>query len=298
MLAISKSVWAQTGQYSTRSANMLTTHPLNVLSRTSVNSWFVIVLAATSACRSGSSSAAPSAPSTSTTAKLAISRNSYNFPNTNVGDTQQSPALDVSATGTGSLTVSSVTSSNPSEFPLVNEASCIGTSLNSSTNCQIAVKFKPSAAGVRTAQVTVAGNDGSNVVVAVFGTGLGSSSSGGGDAGGGAGGGGGGGGGSTGGGGSSTSGGSFPQPPCVPNNTQNISLSIVNTTSIVIQVSATGTTRYSQSIDPGHIWALQSLDAGNYTLDGSAPGTPNVSFVPSTWTVVRGCDYLMQVVSK
>jgi len=296
MLAISRNVWTQTGQYSTSSANMLTTHPLKMLQRTSIASLFVVLLAATSACRSGSSASPSAPPSTTTTAKLAVSRSSYNFPNTNVGDTQQSPALDVSATGTGSLTVSSVTSSNPSEFPLVNEASCIGAALSSGASCQIAVKFKPSAAGVRTAQVTVTGNDGGNVTVAVFGTGLASSSSGGGDAGGG--GGSAGGGGSTGGGGSSTSGGSFPQPPCVPNNTQNISLSIINTTTIVIQVSATGATRFSTSIDPGHIWVLPSLDPGNYTLDGNAPSTPNVTFSSSTWTVVRGCDYLMQVVSK
>ncbi|HET9833673.1 MAG TPA: choice-of-anchor D domain-containing protein, partial [Vicinamibacterales bacterium] len=143
-----------------------------MLPRTSIVSWFVLVLAATSACRSGSSASPSAPPSTTATAKLAISSNSYNFPNTNVGDTQQSPALSVSATGTGSLNVASIASSNPSEFPLVNEASCIGTALSSSATCQIAVKFKPAVAGVRSAQVTVTGSDGSNVVVAVFGTGI------------------------------------------------------------------------------------------------------------------------------
>lgn len=265
--------------------------------RASIASCLFIVLA-TNACRSGSS-ASPSAPPTNTsTAKLAINTSGYNFPTPLlVGDTAQSPAIQVSVSGSGSLTVSSITTSNPTEFQLVNDTGCIGLALTSAApGCQIAVRFKPTAAGVRATQILVTGSDGSNAAIAVSGTAFTTGSSGGGgDSGGGSGGGGGGGGGgSTGG----SSGGSFPQPPCVPNNTQNISLSIINTTTIVISVTATGPTPLSAQIDPGHLTVFPSLQAGNYTLDGTAPGTSNAQFTPSTWTVVRGCDYLMNVVAK
>lgn len=259
----------------------------------------MILVLAMSACRSGSS-ASPSGQSPNTsTAKFATSTNSYSFDTPLVvGDTAQSSAIQVSASGTGSLTVSNITTSNPTEFPLVNEASCVGTTLTSATPaCQIAVKFKPSVAGVRAAQILVTGSDGSTAAIAVSGTAFtsGSSGSGGDSSGGGGGGGGGGGtGGSTGG----TSGGSFPQPPCVANNTQNISLTIVNTTTIVIGVTATGPTPLSATIDPGHVTVFPSLLPGNYTLDGIAPGSSNAQFTPSTWTVVPGCDYRMNVVAK
>jgi hypothetical protein len=265
-----------------------------MLTRVQLASCFVLVLA-TSACRSGSS-ASPSTTTTNTsTVKLAVNSNSYNFPTALlVGNEAQSPAIQVSATGTGSLTVANITTSNPTEFPLVNEASCIGAALTSTTPaCQIAVKFKPSVAGIRAAQILIVGSDGSNLAIAVSGTAVatGSGGSGGGGDTGGTGGGG------TGGSGG-TSGGSFPQPPCVPNNTQNISLKIINTTAIVIQVTATGPTPLSATIDPGHLSVFPTLAPGNYTLDGSVPGSSNAQFTPSTWTVVAGCDYLMQVVAK
>jgi hypothetical protein len=267
-----------------------------MLPRAPLASCLFLVLA-TGACRSGSS-ASPSAPSTTSTAKLAVTSSSYNFPTALlVGDVAQSPAIQVSASGSGSLTISNITTSNPSEFPLVNEASCIGMSLTSAaTACQIAVKFKPSAAGVRSAQILVTASDGTNAAIAITGTSVANGSSGsGGDAGGGAAGGGGGG---AGGGSGGSGGGSFPQPPCVPNNTSNISLSVTNTTSIVIGVTATGPTPLNATINPGHVQVFPTLEPGNYTLDGSAPATSNAQFFPSTWTVVRGCDYLMQVVAK
>jgi hypothetical protein len=31
------------------------------------------------------------------------------------------------------------------------------------------------------------------------------------------------------------------------------------------------------------------------TLAGATPGTPNAGFVPSSWSVVNGCDYLLQI---
>jgi hypothetical protein len=168
------------------------------------------------------------------------------------------------------------------------------------------VKFQPTAAGVRSSQLNIISSDGTSVGVAVFGTALstssdgsgGSGGGGGGDAGGSGGGSGGSGGGSTGGsGGTSNGGGSFPQPPCVPNFTNSISLSIVNTTTFTILVTADGPTHESASIGSSVVQVIP-IQAGNYTLNGQVPGSTNISFVPSTWTMVVGCDYLLNVVAK
>ncbi len=258
-------------------------------------SWLLLLPLVGSACRSSSSpSTGGTAPSTTPTiARLSLSRTTYNFPNTVVGDTATSSAIDVSAAGSGSLTVTSITSSDPTEFALPDAANCVGMALSAATACHITVNFKPAAAGVRTAQITLAGSDGGNVLIAVFGDALAPASSGGGSTdGSGSGATGGGSGGSTG-----TSSGSFPQPPCVPNYTQNITLSIVNTMTFSVQVSVDGPTHQTSAIAPFAI-QLYPLQPGNYTIGGSAPGSPNVTFSASTWTVVSGCDYLMQVVAK
>ena len=165
----------------------------------------IAALAAASCGSSSSQSSSPTAPSAPTTnAKLAVSQTSYPFPNTFVGQVSTSSSIDVSATGSGSVVISNVTSSNASEFALVNAATCIGTSLSGGApaTCHLTVKFQPTAAGVRSSQLNIVSSDGTSVGVAVFGTALSTSS----DASGGSGGGGGDAGGS--GGGSGGSGGS------------------------------------------------------------------------------------------
>src|SRR5215471_20255602 len=116
-----------------------------MLPRASLISSVVVVLAA-AACNKAATGTSPSTPAPTSAAKLAADRSSYGFPNTNVGDVVQSPVLQISASGSGSLTVASVTTSNVSEFQLVNDASCVGLTLTSNTSamCQIAVNFKPS----------------------------------------------------------------------------------------------------------------------------------------------------------
>ena len=267
----------------------------------------IAALAAASCGSSSSQSSSPTAPSAPTAnAKLAVSQTSYPFPNTFVGQVSTSSSIDVSATGSGSVVISNVTSSNASEFALVNAATCIGTSLSGGApaTCHLTVKFQPTAAGVRSSQLNIISSDGTSVGVAVFGTALstssdasGGSGGGGGDAGGSGGGSGGSGGSSGGSGGTSNGGGSFPQPPCVPNFTSSISLSIVNTTSFTILVTADGPTHESASI-PSSVVQVIPIQAGNYTLNGQVPGSTNISFVPSTWTMVVGCDYLLNVVAK
>src|ERR1051326_1718303 len=113
-----------------------------------VSSVLVLLVVATGCNRATTSTSPSSTTPTTAAAKLSIDRSSYGFPNTLVGDVSQSPTLQVSASGGGSLTVASVTSSNPAEFQLVNDASCVGLTLTASASsmCQIAVKFKPSVA--------------------------------------------------------------------------------------------------------------------------------------------------------
>ncbi|HUK34619.1 MAG TPA: hypothetical protein VLV86_11940, partial [Vicinamibacterales bacterium] len=140
---------------------------------------------------STSTTAAPSAPAPS--AKLALSQSSYHFPDTPVGQGATSPTFNLSATGSGSLTVASVTSSSPTEFPLVNPAGCVGMTLvgGASSTCVISAKFQPVTAGVRSAEITVTSSDGGSIVLDMFGSAF-SNGSAGGDGGGGGGGGGGG----------------------------------------------------------------------------------------------------------
>jgi hypothetical protein len=186
--------------------------------------------------------------------------------------------FELSATGSGSLTVTNVTSSNPAEFVLA-DGGCMGKTLVAGTSpCQIAVRFQPVTPGVRAAQVIVASSDGNTLALDVFGSAF---ATGAGDGGGS-------------GGGDANGGGSFPQAPCVPNTTNNITLSVINTTPVLIQVTLAGATPVSAAVPPGAIQTLALLP-GNYTLTGAAPGTANASFQQSSWSVVNGCDYLLQL---
>jgi len=235
----------------------------------------------TTGCQSKSGQAAinPAAPTGPFVARLAVNQNSYNFPATPIGQVANSPSFDVSATGNGTIVVANVTSSNPTEFPLANASGCIGMTLQegSASVCKVSVKFQPTTPGVRAAQITVMANDGSSVLVDVFGSAMtGGAADGGG------------GGGDLGGGGD----GSFPQAPCVPNTTGGISLNVINSTGFLIQLTLAGPQRQTFAVPPGAIQVL-ALQAGNYTLSGDAPGATNATFAPSSWAVSNGCDYLL-----
>jgi|KBSMisStaDraftv2_1062788.scaffolds.fasta_scaffold48217_2 hypothetical protein len=240
-----------------------------------------LVLSLFTACSGGSNPGANSSPTASNAAaKLTANQTSYNFPATLVGQVATSPMFELSAAGSGSLTVTSVTSSNPAEFVLADGA-CVGKTLVVGTSpCQIGVRFQPITPGVRAAQVIVASSDGNTLALDVFGSALASGSSpiddsgGGGESGGG--------------------GGSFPQAPCVPNTTGGIALNVINTTPLLVQVTIAGATRVTAAVPPGAIQTL-AIQPGNYTLTGEAPGTPNAVFIPSSWSVVNGCDYLLHL---
>jgi len=93
------------------------------------------------------------------------------------------------------------------------------------------------------------------------------------------------------------SGGSFPQAPCIPNTTGGIALTMGNATSLPVQVTLTGPTGVTVSLASGDTQTLALLP-GNYTLTGVAPGTTNSVFAPSSWSVVNGCDYILQIKSS
>ena len=243
----------------------------------------------------------PAAPVASV--KLAVNQPSYNFPTTLVGQVAQSSSFELSATGNGSLVITSITSSNPAEFALTDVATCTGATLvGGSSSCQISVKFQPAAPGVRSSKIVAASTDGGSITVDVFGTGLANSSAGtapgdgggGGDGSGGSGSGGGAAGGVAAGGGASA--GSFPQAPCVPNGTTGIGLTVINNTAVLVQLTMTGPLKVVFSVQPGDI-QLVAIPPGNYTFTGDTPAAPNANFVPSTWAVVSGCDYLFQLVA-
>jgi hypothetical protein len=96
---------------------------------------------------------------------------------------------------------------------------------------------------------------------------------------------------------SAFAGGSFPQAPCIPNATGDITLKIGNATTLPVQVTLTGPTQATVSLESGAVQTLALLP-GNYTLTGVTPGTTNSIFAPSSWSVVNGCDYLLQIKSS
>jgi hypothetical protein len=261
------------------------------------------------ACQSRSSPAASSSPTAPVATKLAVSQPSYSFPTTVVGQTAQSSPLELSATGGGSLVIANITSSNPAEFTVMDAANCIGVTLVAgSSTCRVSVKFQPAAPGVRSSKIVATSNDGTSVTVDVFGSAIASAPSGdpggggdgGGSGGGGGGGGSGGGSGGTGSGGGSTPpgtpAGSFPQAPCVPNGTNGIVLTVVNTTPILVQLTMAGPLKVVFSLAPGDI-QLGAIPPGNYVFTGETPSSPTSNFIPSSWAMAAGCDYLLQLVT-
>jgi len=237
----------------------------------------LVVFAAGCQSKSGQAAINPAAPTGPFVARLAVNQNSYNFPATSIGQVANSPSFDVSATGSGTVVVANIASSNPAEFALSNASGCIGMTLQegSASVCKMSVKFQPTTPGVRSAQITVTANDGSTIAVDVFGSAMGGSSGDGGS-----------------GGGDGGGDGSFPQAPCVPNTTGSIALNVINSSSFVIQLTLTGPTRLTFAVPPTGIQVL-APQPGNYTLTGEAPGFPNATFTPSSWSIVNGCDYLL-----
>jgi Abnormal spindle-like microcephaly-assoc'd, ASPM-SPD-2-Hydin/Repeat of unknown function (DUF5648) len=87
-----------------------------------------------------------------------------------IGTTSSASTITVSNIGGTAVAVSSVTSSNPSEFTIVS-SSC--STVNAGAGCSISVTFKPSASGARGATITVVSNGtGSPQAITATGTGM------------------------------------------------------------------------------------------------------------------------------
>jgi hypothetical protein len=69
-----------------------------------------------------------------------------------VGTTSPTQTLTLTNVGGATVTVASVASSNPTEFPITGTTCTV---LTQTVSCDVTVAFKPSAAGIRTATITV-----------------------------------------------------------------------------------------------------------------------------------------------
>ncbi|HUK35898.1 MAG TPA: hypothetical protein VLV86_18405, partial [Vicinamibacterales bacterium] len=81
-----------------------------------------------------------------------------------------------------------------------------------------------------------------------------------------------------------------------PNTTGGTSVSIINTTTSLVQLTLTGPTTTTVNLAPSGI-VVVVIQPGNYTFTGALPNSPNTSLVPSSWSVVGGCDYLLTLVA-
>jgi len=94
---------------------------------------------------------------------------SVNFGNQTVGSTSAATSVTVTNIGTAAVSVSGVSSNNPSEFAITG-SNCA--TVNASASCSFSLTFKPGATGVRSAWVTVTSNGtGSPQAVSVTGNG-------------------------------------------------------------------------------------------------------------------------------
>jgi hypothetical protein len=123
---------------------------------------------------------APNSPQTVTltgtgggTPAVSLSPTSLTFASTNVGSTSAAQTVTLKNTGTGVLTISSVsfTGSNASSYTQTNTC---GTSLAASASCTFSLAFQPTAVGTASATLSIADNASSTVqTIALTGTGVG-----------------------------------------------------------------------------------------------------------------------------
>lgn len=105
--------------------------------------------------------------------QVTISPSTVAFGNQNVGTTSAAQNISVSNTGTAALSITSIIlgGTNPGDFA---ETTTCGASLAAGSSCAISVTFKPTAAGSRSASVSISDNaSGSPQSIALSGTGIG-----------------------------------------------------------------------------------------------------------------------------
>jgi hypothetical protein len=95
-----------------------------------------------------------------------------NFGTVSVGASSSVVAKTISSTGTAAAQITTVTSTNPSEFAIVSRTCTDGATVTAGSSCTVSVQFSPAASGARNGQITVTSNGtGSPQSFAVSGTG-------------------------------------------------------------------------------------------------------------------------------
>ena len=95
-----------------------------------------------------------------------------NFGTVNVGASSSVVAKTITSSGTAAAQITTVTSSNPGEFPIVSRTCTDGATVGAGSSCTVSVQFSPAASGARNGQITVTSNGtGSPQSFAVSGTG-------------------------------------------------------------------------------------------------------------------------------
>ena len=95
-----------------------------------------------------------------------------NFGTVSVGASSSVVAKTITSSGTAAAQITTVTSSNPTEFPIVSRTCTDGATVNPGATCTVSVQFKPAASGARNGTITVTSNGtGSPQSFSVSGTG-------------------------------------------------------------------------------------------------------------------------------
>lgn len=125
----------------------------------------------------GGSSGTGGSPTPTGSGTAAFSPSSLNFSAQTVGTTTPSQAIVFSNTGTGPITISSVTLGGANSLDFWTSNNC-GTTLSVGASCTIAVSLTPSVAGAETATLTVSDNTSNSPhTLALTGTGTAAASS-------------------------------------------------------------------------------------------------------------------------
>jgi len=107
-----------------------------------------------------------------TLSQITISPERFSFPDIVVGSASFTAAvITITATGTAAIELTAISSSNPSEFPITTTCNVPG-SLAPGASCTVSVQFRPSVAGNRSAQMTIATSNAGTGTVSVSGAGL------------------------------------------------------------------------------------------------------------------------------
>ena len=96
----------------------------------------------------------------------------HNFGTVSVGSSSSVAAKTITSSGTAAAQITTVTSSNPGEFPIVSRTCTDGATVNVGATCTVSVQFAPAASGSRNGTITVTSNGtGSPQSFSVSGTG-------------------------------------------------------------------------------------------------------------------------------